>query len=114
MPVEVTYEDRLRRTLSDLEAEREAFRKKASLVDLLEVTALAASAATCVKGLLQFLLDRICLRLGWQLGEVLLPSDDGSLELRHASIVHCEEADRFSPFLKASQLLTFQRGQDLP
>ena len=42
MPVEVTYEDRLRRTLSDLEAEREAFRKKASLVDLLEVTALAA------------------------------------------------------------------------
>ena len=112
MPVELSYEDRLRRALGELETERESFRKKATLVDLLEVTALAASAATSVVGLLQFILERLCLRLGWQIGQVWFPSTDGSMELRQSTIVYCEEIDRFGPFLEASQAVRIVRGVD--
>ncbi len=90
----------------------QALRLKSTLVELLQVVALAANEASSVEEALQTCLDAVCSHAAWPVGHAYLVTGDSG-ELVPTSIWCLQDAERFRPFREETERTRFVPGVGL-
>src|SRR5438445_13294670 len=85
---------------------RRQLRKENAFVHLLRVVTSISNESTTMDEALQTTLDAVCGLTGWPVGHALLRIDEKD-ELASTGLWHLDGPERFEPFRKISEALTF-------
>lgn len=86
--------------------------EKPSWVKLLQAVAIAANAEPSFEDAMRAALDEVCTQTGWPLAHVFRATSTDALE--STSIWHVTDSGRFDGFMKATEAMKIERGDDLP
>ncbi len=92
----------------------EELKQQTRAADLLRKIAVAANHADSADEAIQVSLDELCAYSNWPIGHAYLLSNDGSEELSSTNLWHMDNPDRFEPFRRDTERMTFQAGVGLP
>jgi PAS domain S-box-containing protein len=100
--------------ITERKAAEEALRTKTATVELLQVVAVAANAATSVDDALQTCLDEVCAHISWPVGHVYMVRESDPPELESSRIWHIDETESHKAFRKVTEEMKFSLGLGLP
>src|ERR1700756_4085441 len=81
-------------------------------IELLQLITVAANEASTVEGAMRIALDRVCAHTRWPVGHVYLKNSAGVLA--PTSLWHLDNPERYEPFRRVSEAMTFASGVGLP
>jgi signal transduction histidine kinase/CheY-like chemotaxis protein len=81
-------------------------------IELLQLITVAANEASTAEGAMQLALDQVCAHTRWPVGHAYIKDSAGVLV--STSLWHLNNPDRYEPFRKVSEAMTFASGTGLP
>jgi PAS domain S-box-containing protein len=100
--------------ITDRKLADEELARKTKLLDLVREIALAANQATEYEDVVQFCLERVCAFTGWPVGHGYLIKDVKNSVIEYLPIWHLSDAEKYAPFVEASEQVHVRRGVHLP
>ena len=102
------------RDIRERKRHEEALRLKSSYLQLLKSAAVAANEATSVDDAFRTVIDEVCAFTGWQLGTVVVPTDDAPRRIKGSGIWHADDDPRLEPLRKAVDETGWAKGEGMP